>query len=378
MSTSTQRFDRAAAERLLSGVPSDPTGVSDPLARLLGVASARAQADELDGEDAAVAAFRAAVAAGPQEARTSRLPLARLFSAKIAALGLAVTAAGGTALAVTTGTLPDGLPGDHPRPSRPSSPQASFDPKNRPSNAPGTQPGTTPGTPNTGRTTKPGPTPQAAPNPAVVKLCQVYLKGKPAHRKRAFDVLVPAAGGPDKVAAYCGNATKNRPEKGKQDGRPGGHNGNPPDNKGGNGGGHYGSDDDGGDGGEGKDRDRHDDGRRGDGERARDGRRGDGEPGRGGGPRDDDRGGGPGGGEHGRHGDGGRHQHGERGKSGRHGKSDERGQRGERGQRTERGERVRRGDERGGGHREGDGRRDATPDAQNDAHHKKQGGQVTT
>lgn len=128
--------DPVTVERLLAG---DPVASPDTrLAELLAAASAPATADELAGEAAVLAAFRAA---HPQRiAQPRRRPMfqavvARLVTAKVAAAAAAtaVVLAGGVALAVT-GVLP--TPGTGPdrdlgaAPSAPSAPPA--DPPRQP------------------------------------------------------------------------------------------------------------------------------------------------------------------------------------------------------------------------------------------------------
>ncbi|WP_199486958.1 hypothetical protein [Actinomadura logoneensis] len=126
-----------AAERLLDAAAQGPgqharpgTSVPDPLADLLAAASAPGRPDELTGEDAAVAAFRSAVAA--EAGATRVLPadrgrhrvggrgMKRLLTVKAALVALVAASLGGVALAASAGKLPGQAP-DHPHPSpRPS------------------------------------------------------------------------------------------------------------------------------------------------------------------------------------------------------------------------------------------------------------------
>src|SRR5688500_1604947 len=162
MSTHRWDLDRDAAERLLRGEPGDPGTPAEPLGRLLATASAPAQEGELAGEDAAVAAFTAAQL--PVK-RAGGIPLARILTAKAAALSLAVTTAGGVALAAGTGTLPMG-PLDN-------DPVTTVSPNPRPvSKPPSTQP--------TGKASPPA---NGGVQPSgLVALCRTYASGNAAHR----------------------------------------------------------------------------------------------------------------------------------------------------------------------------------------------------
>lgn len=92
----SDRFSEADADRMLDGGPLPPT---------LAALRAPAHPVELGGEEAAVAAFRAArEAKPPQPSRRARL-LGRALTVKVAVAG-AVLAGGGLAVAAATGTLP--------------------------------------------------------------------------------------------------------------------------------------------------------------------------------------------------------------------------------------------------------------------------------
>ena len=126
--------------------------------------------------------------------------IAKLLTVKAAAL-LTVFAAGGVALAATTGTLPDtlaGLPGGAPKSAHASA---------RP----------TPSHP--GR-------PSAMPSQALVGLCHAYLAGAGSDHGKAlssppFTSLSDAAGGRDKVDAFCTKLVATSP--GNASGRPSAH-----------------------------------------------------------------------------------------------------------------------------------------------------------
>jgi hypothetical protein len=178
-----RRFDRDAAERLLSGASVDP---QDDLARLLAVASAAGQPSELAGEETTMNAFRAhhvGQVRPPAKRRLVRTSVANFLTVKVAlASAVAVAATGGVALAATTGALPHSLggvswtgPRPHPTP-QPSAPTSA------------------------GITLSPSPSPR--------DLCRAYRAGVAEGRGRILDdpqfqALIDAAGGRNEVAAHC-------------------------------------------------------------------------------------------------------------------------------------------------------------------------------
>jgi hypothetical protein len=199
-----QRFlpiDAARAERLLSGSLTD----SDPLSRLLSAAAAPGRPEEIAGEAAAVMAFhgarRAAVPAAPVTHRPPRT--GRSLVAIAAGIGLAVAAAG-IALAAGTGVLPN--------------PWINV-------NAPDTGTPTTVvtgGSSTNGQSSSSSPshsgeagsTPAISPTPApgsvedLVGLCNSYLNRSDKSPGKSLDSaamsrLAAAAGGEDKIAAFC-------------------------------------------------------------------------------------------------------------------------------------------------------------------------------
>ncbi|MFF7637587.1 hypothetical protein ACFZB9_31255 [Kitasatospora sp. NPDC008050] len=130
MSTNrSRRIDRDAAEHLLAGAADVSPGGPGALSGLLAAAAAPATADELAGEEAAVAAFREAArltsyssAAQPATKPSRSRPMAacvpqgfrvpaRFLGAKAVVAALAVTAIGGVAVAAGTGHLPAVLGG---------------------------------------------------------------------------------------------------------------------------------------------------------------------------------------------------------------------------------------------------------------------------
>ena len=123
--------------------------------------------------------------------------LAKVLTVKAAAV-LAAVSAGGVALAATTGALPS--PFDHTPAGAPTSAHATAKPTAGPAGA------------------------NATPSPSLIGLCQAYLAGAGADHGKALDnpaftALITAAGGRDKVDAYCaslptsaaGNATNSHP-----------------------------------------------------------------------------------------------------------------------------------------------------------------------
>ena len=195
-SRATRRIDRANCERLLRDAATGQLGTGthgdallDSVAKVLAAAAAPAHADELAGEQATLAAFRANVAAPRgRPAKPSRTvnTLARLLTLKVGAI-LVATTLGGVALAASTGVLPQ-----LPNPLNKS-------PDLRSSAAPAET-----------RTENPGPRPSAGATaePSLGGLCQAYSAGaKNDHGKSldnpAFGVLITTAGGRDKVDGYC-------------------------------------------------------------------------------------------------------------------------------------------------------------------------------
>ncbi|MEU7933783.1 hypothetical protein [Micromonospora echinofusca] len=242
--------DRGAADRLLddarAGVPRTPeTDVSEPLSRLLAAAAAPARPGELAGEEAAVAAFRAARAAGPATGGVPA-PRRRRFTAGAVAwgAGIAVTATAGAAFAaVTLDRADDPAPPRQPATPAPTtaSPTISTPQRDGPTAATGGgDPTGTPaattappasGVPGPGSTRGAAPGTPEPPTEQLRGLCRAYLAKNPAQRERALDTpafagLVAAAGGPGQVEGFCGDlvpeaaaespepATKQRPAPG--------------------------------------------------------------------------------------------------------------------------------------------------------------------
>lgn len=119
-----RRISRKAADQLLDGAagpdqgsPTGPTG-SRQLVSVLAAAAAPGRADELAGEQMAVAAFEANHLASVADSRSEQMiksPLAKILTVKVIAAALAV-GGGGVALAASTGTFS----GPSPAPSQTS------------------------------------------------------------------------------------------------------------------------------------------------------------------------------------------------------------------------------------------------------------------
>jgi len=199
-----RRIGGREAEELLRGIST--TADREELLRLLALAAAPPQPDELVGHEAALAAFRAAPLGGPLQSQAEPAPArsrrhwwrfaSRALLVKLLA-GLGVLLVGGAAVAAGTGSLPSGVQhGAHnllsplgvPVPDATGHASAS-----RPA--------------HDGRTPNPGPAPVTASTSTPAGLCQAWraTKDKPG---RGIDpsqrqALVKAAGGMDQVPAFC-------------------------------------------------------------------------------------------------------------------------------------------------------------------------------
>jgi hypothetical protein len=205
--SSPPTLDDDTADRLLAGRldPADAPPGYAAVAKVVNAATAPAKTEELAAEPAAVAQFAAMARSGfPTRASTTRragVPR-RLLSVKTAAAVLAaVLSIGGVAAA--TGVFPG-----------PAKPPAGHGPDSS-----GGGVGTTPGRSDAATTTttaageagsreRGNATGPDASGPARNGLCQAWLAGQgDEHGTRedtpAFRALAAAAGGADKIAAYC-------------------------------------------------------------------------------------------------------------------------------------------------------------------------------
>lgn len=190
----SQRFGRSAAERFRRG---ESAAGDRAVQDLLAAVTAPARDGELDGEDAAVMAFRAAhLHAVPQLRRRSMIKavLVKLLTTKIAAAGVtAAVAVGGVAAVAATGHLPGPL-GRHSTvaPATSVASSASADPTSQAHPT---------GRVNAGDH-------DASPSPSLVGLCRAYTAGAGSEHGKAlespaFTILINTAGGKDKVDVYC-------------------------------------------------------------------------------------------------------------------------------------------------------------------------------
>jgi hypothetical protein len=195
-------LDAAAAEALLDGRGDGPP----ELVALLARATAPGHPVELVGEEFAVAHLRATRPAltSPHPPATRRRPLARVFTVKAAAAAaVAVLALGGVAIAATVGAFPQGIGGSDRGAVGPAASGGGG------SVAPGA-------TGASGQSAGPkktaGPSASASARPADLKalrgLCEAYTRAvakdpDKALENKAFDRLITAAGGEDKVPQFC-------------------------------------------------------------------------------------------------------------------------------------------------------------------------------
>ncbi len=211
-----RRIDRETANRLLDGDP-DALSRAGRLAAPLRAARGQAHRLELAGEQAALAAFRAAadLASERRPPRKSmlKIALAKLLTVKAAAVA-AATGLGGVALAAGTGVLPNPLFGPPATPPATHAPATHAPATPVPATPAPATPGTTPSHPD-GRS---GPADAAgSPSPSLVGLCQAYTAGAATNagqalKNPAFAELVDAAGGADNVEEYCAAATQDTPD----------------------------------------------------------------------------------------------------------------------------------------------------------------------
>jgi hypothetical protein len=212
-------IDDETVERLLSGELSPelaPPGYAD-VAKLLAATTAAARREELAGKAAALAELRAVTRARAGVDRGAAKPRRRRRVGLAAVVVVGALATGGVAGAAT-GHLPGPVReaarsilvtvgGAEPAAPGPHGPSPA--PLTRPTGSGGGDPGDQASSPTgaTGRgpaTTGSG----SAASPNLEGLCQAYLSGNGAEQGKkldatAFEALARAAGGRDKVQAYC-------------------------------------------------------------------------------------------------------------------------------------------------------------------------------
>jgi hypothetical protein len=220
-------LDEDTVERLLTGAlpPTQAPAGYAKVAQLLAAAAAAPTPEELAGQEAALAELRAVTRARPA-ATMAPVPASpprrrrRTGLAVVVVVGALVT---GGAAGAATGHLPGpvrdaarsilGTGGQAP----PASTEAGQPPApvRRPTGSGGGLPGSHPGV-STSR--GPGAGPAASPN--LEGTCQAFLSGNGAEEggkldATAFEALARAAGGQDKIPAYC-EALQPKDEKAKQ------------------------------------------------------------------------------------------------------------------------------------------------------------------
>jgi hypothetical protein len=230
-------LDEETVERLLSGklppaqAPPEYAGV----AALLAATVAAPTQEELAGQAAALAELRAVTRARAAHGRRASEPRRRRRVGLAAVVVVGALAAGGVAgaatgrlpgpvreaarsILVTVGGAEPAAPASSPSPSPVTRPTGSGGPD------PGGQaPSTTGRTGRGSATTGPG----SAASPDLEGLCQAFLAGNGVEQGKkldaaAFAALARAAGGQDKVPAYCQSLQPGdgKPEKQKQPGPP--------------------------------------------------------------------------------------------------------------------------------------------------------------
>jgi hypothetical protein len=201
---------REAIERLLDGRGGMPVA----LAQLVSAARSAPRPGELDGEEAAVAAFRSAQrslgrarpAGGIRGRTTARL---------LAAVG-AIAVASGVGVAAATGALPgDGWGSGHPSVSRPAVPKGTF-----PARTP-QQPGATGATSTGGTDGAAGPVAGPGGTADLLGLCRAYLAMPPREAQRALGTpaFAQLVGHTSDVGGFCTalTATPSATPGGRQD-----------------------------------------------------------------------------------------------------------------------------------------------------------------
>jgi hypothetical protein len=184
----TPRMDRDTAARLVDGRGAGPVAV------VLRAAAAPAHAEELAGENAAVAAFRSArLAPVPGKPSVFRRTLTKALVVK-GVLVLAIAGSTGVVLAASEGALPvpwSDRPDRSPGNSTTSVTTTTAKPGNPAQNSPEG------GADDSRRHA-------ATPDPSITGLCNAYASGGDKNLDNpAFGALAKAAGGRDRIPEYC-------------------------------------------------------------------------------------------------------------------------------------------------------------------------------
>jgi hypothetical protein len=202
------RLTRRSAARLLD----EPGEASGRLGMLIAAAQREGSGvEELPGEAAAVAQFRAARGAPLAPSREGTTRMARLkrklLAAPIATLGIAgvAVASGGVALAASQGAVHVPFTGhDNRSDHAPAAPASTNPGLSRTASAGSTETSSDSASPAASPVGSPS-HPVASPSPSLVGLCHAYLAGATHDGKTnpAFTALTNAAGGADNVQTYC-------------------------------------------------------------------------------------------------------------------------------------------------------------------------------
>lgn len=184
-------LDQETVERLLAGRSGDTSSAPRGLVALLAAVRAGAGTGELDGEAAAVAAFR--------DTRRARRRRRVRIGVRTAVAALAASLTGGVALAAT---------GNLPHPPHPAAPPVVTAPP-----APSARP-----SPPVGSPAPRTPHPSSPPGRCLAYRAVAEPQRGRALATPAFSDLVAAAGGHDRVPDYCAGLLGDHDPPGKSDG----------------------------------------------------------------------------------------------------------------------------------------------------------------
>jgi len=209
MSEDRHYVDAITAERLIRGARGGSPVGSDLLANLLEAATSPPGRDELAGEEAAVTAFRAARLASTPESRSKpmlKTALAKLATAKIAIVLAAV--GGGAAFAAGSGHLPGAGTTHHHVSGRPTGGMSGSAQASGGHGSPNAAAHSSAAAPGSVAAAGRPASPKGLPSPNLRGLCTAFNAGVGDNPGKALDnpaftVLITAAGGRDKAAAYC-------------------------------------------------------------------------------------------------------------------------------------------------------------------------------